>query len=82
MRPDERPDLSLWFAMERELAVSRPYHTVRPDILRKLMECEMRVSDGRIFVDNVVVSNHALARALNIERMVIRWTVHQIGKSR
>lgn len=79
---DERTRFSLWSAMERELALNRPYHVVRPDILRKMMECGMRVASGSVYVDNVVIADHALARALNIDRRVVKWTIEQVEKSR
>lgn len=81
MNNDGRRESLLWAAMERELLLDRPYHVVRPDIVRKMLECGMRVDRGRIYVDNVVVANHALARALNVDRRVVKWTVQQIGKS-
>ena len=82
MSPEEGTEFVLWHMMEKELSLNRPYQVVRPDILRKMMECGMRVSGGSIFVDNVVIADHALARALNIDRRVVKWTIEQVEKSK
>ena len=82
MSPEEGTEFVLWHMMEKELSLNRPYQVVRPDKLRKMMECGRRVSGGSIFVDNVVIADHALARALNIDRRVVKWTIEQVEKSK
>ncbi len=56
---------------------------VRPDIVRKMIECGMRVSDDeRIFVDDVEVDYSAVARAVDVDRRVVKQTVEQIRRNR
>lgn len=56
---------------------------VRPDIVRKMIECGMRVSDdGKIFVDDVEVDYSAVARAVDVDRRVVKQTVDQIRGNR
>ncbi len=56
---------------------------VRPDIVRKIIECGMRVSDDeKIYVDNVEVDYLAIARAVGVDRRVVRQTARQIRKNR
>jgi uncharacterized protein len=57
--------------------------TVRPAVVRKMIECGMRVSqDDKIFVDDVEVDYSAIARALDVDRRVVKQTVQQIRASR
>ncbi len=56
---------------------------VRPDIVRKMIECGMRVSDDeKIYVDNVEVDYLAIARAVGVDRRVVRQTAEQIRTNR
>jgi len=56
---------------------------VRPDIVRKMIECGMRVSDDeKIYVDDVEVDYSAVARAVDVDRRVVKQTVHQIRVNR
>jgi len=55
---------------------------VRPDVVRKMIECGMRVSeDMKIYVDDVEVDYTAVARAADVDRRVVKQTVEQIRKS-
>jgi predicted regulator of amino acid metabolism with ACT domain len=56
---------------------------VRSDIVRKMIECGMRVSDDdKIFVDDVEVDYSAVARAVDVDRRVVKQTVEQIRGNR
>jgi hypothetical protein len=56
---------------------------VRPEIVRKMIECGMRVSeDEKIYVDNVEVDYSAVARAVDVDRRVVKQTVQQIRRNR
>ncbi|HYC26403.1 MAG TPA: hypothetical protein VEB67_00080 [Nitrososphaerales archaeon] len=56
---------------------------VRPDIVRKMIECGMRVSDDdKIYIADVEVDYSAVARAADVDRRVVKQTVQQIRKSR
>ena len=56
---------------------------VRPDIVRKMIECGMHVSDDeKIYVDDVEVDYSAVARAVDVDRRVVKQTVHQIRVNR
>ncbi len=56
---------------------------VRPDVVRKMIECGMRVDqDLKIYVDNVEVDYTAVARAVDVDRRVVKQTVEQICQSR
>ena len=56
---------------------------VRPDIVRKMIECGMRVSeDEKIYVGDVEVGFTAVARAVKVDRRVVKQTVHQIRQNR
>jgi uncharacterized protein len=55
----------------------------RPEVVRKMIECGMRVSDDeRIFVDDVEVGYSAVARAVKVDRRVVKQTVQQIRRNR
>ncbi len=62
---------------------------VRPDIVKKMIECGMRVvevprkkdpklKDLKIFVGDVEVDYTAVARAVDVDRRVVKQTVEQI----
>ena len=52
---------------------------VRPEIVRKFIECGMRVGeDDKVYVGNVEVDYTAIARALDVDRRVVKQTVQQI----
>ena len=56
---------------------------VRPVIVRKMIECGMRVSDDeKIFVDDVEVDYTAVANALDVDRRVVKQTARQIRQNR
>ena len=56
---------------------------VRPEIVRKMIECGMRVSDDeKIYVDDVEVDYTAIARALEVDRRVVKSTAQQIRRNR
>ena len=56
---------------------------VRPDIVRKMIECGMRVSDDeKIYVDDVEVDYTAVANAVDVDRRVVKQTVQQIRRNR
>jgi predicted regulator of amino acid metabolism with ACT domain len=56
---------------------------VRPEIVRKMIECGMRVSeDEKIYVDDVEVDYTAVARALDVDRRVVKQTAQQIRRNR
>jgi uncharacterized protein len=56
---------------------------VRPDIVKKMIECGMRVSeDSKIYVDDVEVDYSAVARAVDVDRRVVKQTVEQIRRNR
>ena len=56
---------------------------VRPDIVRKMIECGMRVADDdKIFVGDVEVDYSAVARAVGVDRRVVKQTVQQIRGNR
>ncbi len=56
---------------------------VRTDIVKKMIECGMRVSDDlEIYVDDVEVDYSALARAVGVDRRVVKQTVEQICGNR
>ena len=55
----------------------------RPEIVRKMIECGMRVSeDERIYVGGVEVDYTAVARALDVDRRVVKQTAQQIRRNR
>ena len=56
---------------------------VRPDVVKKMIECGMRVSDDeKIYVGDVEVDYMAVARAADVDRRVVKQTVHQIRENR
>jgi predicted regulator of amino acid metabolism with ACT domain len=56
---------------------------VRPEIVRKMIECGMRVSeDEKIYVDDVEVDYTAVAKALDVDRRVVKQTAQQIRRNR
>ena len=56
---------------------------VRPEIVRKMIACGMRVSDDeKIYVDDVEVDYTAVARAVDVDRRVVKQTAQQIRRNR
>jgi uncharacterized protein len=56
---------------------------VRPNVVRKMIECGMRVSeDEKIYVGDVEVGYLAVARAVDVDRRVVKQTVQQIRANR
>jgi uncharacterized protein len=57
-------------------------NTVRPDIVKKMIECGLRVSaEGVIYVGDVEVDYTAVAKAVGVDRRVVKDTVTQIGSN-
>jgi len=55
---------------------------VRPAVVRKMIECGMRVSDdAKLYVGDVEVDYLAVARAVGVDRRVVKQTAEQIRKS-
>jgi len=60
-----------------------PRQFVRPDVVRKMIECGMRVSeDYKLYVDDVEQDYSAVARAVGVDRRVVKQTVEQIHGNR
>lgn len=56
---------------------------VRPEIVRKFIECGMRVGkNDRIYVGDVEVGYTAISKALSVDRRVVKQTVQQIRSNR
>jgi predicted regulator of amino acid metabolism with ACT domain len=56
---------------------------VRADIVKKMIECGIRVADDlRLYVGDVEVDYSAVARAVNVDRRVVKQTVKQIKGNR
>ena len=52
---------------------------VRADIVKKMIECGMRISDDlKLYVDDVEVDYTAMVRAVGVDRRVVKQTVKQI----
>lgn len=69
----------MWNNVKREFE----RQVVRPDIVKKMIECGMRVSqDEKIYVGDVEVDYSAVARAVDVDRRVVKQTVQQIRRSR
>jgi predicted regulator of amino acid metabolism with ACT domain len=67
----------MWQNVRRQFPERR--NTVRPEIVRKMIECGMRVSkDDKIFVRDVEVDYTAVAKAVGADRRVVKETVRQI----
>lgn len=57
--------------------------TVRPDVVRVMIECGMRVSnDEKLWVGGVELDYSAVARAADVDRRVVKQTVEQIRGNR
>jgi uncharacterized protein len=55
---------------------------VRPSVVKKMIECGMRVSDNlKLYVGDVEVDYLAVARAAGVDRRVVKQTAEQIRKS-
>jgi hypothetical protein len=56
---------------------------VRPDVVKKMIECGMRVSDdAKLYVDDVEQDYSAVARAAGVDRRVVRQTAEQVRENR
>ncbi|MDG6913955.1 MAG: hypothetical protein JRN34_03745 [Nitrososphaerota archaeon] len=56
---------------------------VRPDIVKEMIRCGMRVSeDEKIYVGKVEIGFTAVARAVKVDRRVVKQTVQQIRQNR
>jgi uncharacterized protein len=55
---------------------------VRPAVVRKMIECGMRVSDNlKLYVGDVELDYLAVSRAVGVDRRVVKQTAEQIRKS-
>jgi uncharacterized protein len=69
----------VWENVRRQFPDRR--NTVRPDIVRKMIECGMRVSgDEKMLVGDVEVDYTAVAKAVGADRRVVKETVRQIAR--
>jgi len=69
----------MWRSVKDEFA----RQVVRPDVVRKMLECGMRISNEmKIYVDDVEVDYTAVARAVDVDRRVVKQTVEQIRRSK
>ena len=69
----------MWGKVKKEFS----RQAARPEVVRKMIECGMRVSeDYKIYVDDVEVDYTAVARAVEVDRRVVYKTVEQIRESR
>ena len=69
--------------MWRDIRKQFDRQVARPEVVRKMIECGMRVSDDeKIFVDEVEVDYTAMARAARVDRRVVKQTVQQIRRNR
>lgn len=69
----------MWVNVRKQFA----RQVVRPEIVRKMIECGMRVSDDeKIYVDDVEVDYTAVANALDVDRRVVKQTAQQIRGNR
>ncbi|HYC12066.1 MAG TPA: hypothetical protein VEC02_05330 [Nitrososphaerales archaeon] len=60
-----------------------PPHAVRPEVVKKMIECGMRVSEeGRLFVGDIEQDYTAVARATGVDRRVVKQTAEQIRGNR
>lgn len=56
--------------------------TVRADIVKKMIECGIRVADDlKLYVGDVEVDYSAVARAVRVDRRVVKQTAEQIKKN-
>ncbi len=56
--------------------------TARPEVVRRMIECGLRVSnDEKLFVGDIEVDYSAVARAVNVDRRVVKQTVEQIRRN-
>lgn len=71
-------DDSVWLIVKKQF----PRQWVKREIVRKMVECRMWVSDDdRLYVADVEVSYCAMARALNVDRRVVKQTLQQIRRN-
>ena len=69
----------MWPSIEEEFQ----RQVVRPNVVKKMIECGMRVSeDEKLYVGDVEVDYLAVARAVDVDRRVVKQTVQQIRRSR
>lgn len=69
----------MWQNVRRQFPERR--NAVRPDIVRKMIECGMRVSeDEKMFVGDVEVDYTAVAKAVGADRRVVKETARQIRR--
>jgi len=55
---------------------------VRPTVVKKMIECGMRVGDDlKVYVGDVEVDYQAISNATGVDRRVVKQTVEQIRKS-
>ena len=69
----------MWVKVRKEFE----RQVVRPDVVRKMIDCGLRVGDGdKIYVGDVEVGYSAVARAAGVDRRVVKQTVQQIRGNR
>ncbi len=73
-----RVSAGVWPEIRKEFA----RQSARPDVVRMMVECGMSVSsDEKVFVGRVEVDYSAVARAVGVDRRVVKQTVQQIRRS-
>jgi predicted regulator of amino acid metabolism with ACT domain len=74
----DRTHIKLWPQVKKQFS----RQIVRIDIVRKMIECGMKVSeDLKLYVGDVEVDYSAVGRAVGVDRRVVKQTVEQIRKS-
>jgi uncharacterized protein len=69
----------MWPSIKKQF----PRQQARPEIVKKMIECGMRVSDDyKLYIDDVEQDYSAIARALDVDRRVVKQTVQQICGNR
>ena len=60
-----------------------PRQQVRPEVVRKMIECGMRVApNGKLYVHDVEQDYTAVSNAIDVDRRVVKQTVEQICGNR
>jgi len=69
----------MWPAIRKQF----PRQQARPEVVRKMIECGMRVSDDdKLFVGDVEQDYTSVARAAGVDRRVVKQTVQQVRGNR
>ncbi|MBI3859273.1 MAG: amino acid-binding protein [Thaumarchaeota archaeon] len=65
----------MWQSVRKQFA----RQVVRPDVVRKMIECGLRVGENeKIYVGDIEVDYSAVANAVDVDRRVVKQTVQQI----